>query len=300
MSMTFHRPSFLVGILFFLVLGAGALAEPLKAVSWNIEWFPGLRPNASKNEAARHVKAIQPELKKMGADIFLFQEITSEKALRNVLAIIPGMKLHVISKFPDQGGRPSLQQQAIASKLEAHSAWFENFATREELPSLRRGFAFAALRHPDGGLIMTYSVHLKSNHGSETQEGEKNIAATRAESVKQILAHMEEMKQTKFANEEIVGWIIGGDFNTNHENRFPMCTAVADMVAAGFHNTWAQTPREERLTWRSDPDPENRRFQPITFDYFFTQGVKPVQAKIIEVPRELSDHYPYTVELELQ
>jgi endonuclease/exonuclease/phosphatase family metal-dependent hydrolase len=273
-------------------------AEPLRAVSWNIEWFPGLRPKADAEAVATHIAAIKPELAKIDPDILLLQEITEQKALEEALAAVPGLKLHVMSHFKSDDRKPPFQQQAIASKLEAHSAWFEAFRENEALPSLRRGFAFAALKHPQGGLIMVYSVHLKSNHGSETPEGEKDIAETRKESIRQILAHKEAMTRTKFAGENIVGWVIGGDFNTNHDGSFPLCTAVPNLVAAGFHNSWNATPKEKRLTWRSDPDPAERRFQPITFDYLFTMGFRPMQASILDVPRALSDHSPLGILLE--
>lgn len=281
-----------------LFLHSTPQAEPLRVVSWNIEWFPGLRPNADNRDKAKHIAAIRPELAKIKPDIFLAQEITDKRAFNKILAAVPGLELHVISDFKSEDRRPPYQQLAIASKLEAHSAWFEAFEEKEHLPSLRRGFAFAALKHPDGGLVMVYSVHLKSNHGSDTPEGEKNIADTRRESVRQILAHKEELEKNRFAGEKIVGWIVGGDFNTDHDGGFPLCTAVADMVASGFHNTWSETPKEKRLTWRSDPDPAARRFEPITFDYIFTLGFKPVQARIIDVPRALSDHSPLGILLE--
>ena len=273
-------------------------AEPLRAVSWNIEWFPGLTPRASDEAKMEHIAAIKPHLARIDPDILLAQEITEEEAFNEILAVVPGLKLHVISNFQSEGRRNPIQQLAIASKLEAHSAWYEPFAQIEDFHELHRGFAFAALKHPEGGLIMCYSVHLRSNHGSDTPEGAKRVADIRKESIRQILAHKEEMEKTRFAEEEIVGWVLGGDFNTNHDNSFPLCTVVSDVVAAGFHNSWNKTPKAERLTWRSDPDPAERRFDPITFDYIFTIGFKPVQSKILDVPRALSDHSPLGMLLE--
>jgi endonuclease/exonuclease/phosphatase family metal-dependent hydrolase len=273
-------------------------ANALRTVSWNIEWFPGLRPNAGVEARNAHIAAIKPELARIDPDLFLAQEITDAKAFEEILAAVPGLKLHVISDFRLDEGRGPFQQQAIASKLEAHSAWFEAFEDVESLPALRRGFAFAALKHPDGGLIMVYCLHLRSNLGSHIPERAQNIAEIRRESIRQILAHKEEMKTSRFAGEQIVGWVLGGDFNTNHDGDFPLCTVVSDVVSAGFHNSWNATPKEQRLTWRSDPDPEKRRFEPITFDYVFTKGFKPVQAKILDVPRALSDHSPVGILLE--
>ena len=239
-------------------------------------------------------------LPKMEADILLAQEVTDAAAFEKMVSSVPDLKVHVFSQFKNlEGDRVTRQQCAIASRLEAHSAWFESFKPDAHLPNLRRGFAFAALEHPAGGLIMFYCVHLKSNGGSDTPKGEQDVASTRKESVKQIVAHKKEMEK-RFADEKIVGWVVAGDFNTNHDGQFPLCTVVKDLEAAGFDNTWTDTPKEERATWLSDPDPEKRRFQPTTFDYIMTIGFQPAEAKMIQdVPRELSDHGPIVLELSL-
>lgn len=280
-----------------LALSSVLHAEPLKAVTWNIEWFPGGRPNASKGEQYKQTKEVSEQLGKMDPDIFLAQEVTDGKAFEKLVSSLPGMKVDVFSKFLEPDGRTVGQQQcAIASKLKAHSAWFEQFKPTKSLPNLRRGFAFAALEHPEGGLMMLYSVHLKSNRGSDTPEGEKDVADTRAESARQLIAHKAAMEK-KFAGEKIIGWMIAGDFNTNHDGQFPMCTAVADLVKAGFHNSWDTTPGEDRLTWRNDP--RDTRFKPTTFDYMLTSGFKETQAKMVPgVSIETSDHAPVGILLE--
>lgn len=280
-----------------VALSSALCAEPLKAVSWNLEWFPGGRPYAKKAQRIQQAEGVTKILDKINPDIFLAQEITYGSAFETLAATIPGMKVDVLSAFLDfDGESPGKQQCAIASKLKAHSAWFETFKPSKGLPNLRRGFAFAALEHPDGGLIMVYSVHFKSNRGSDTPEGEKDVAETRAESARQIIAHKAEMEK-KFADEEIVGWVLGGDFNTNHDGQFPMCTAVADLVKAGFHNSWDTTPKNERLSWRLSPGDD--RFKPTTFDYMLTSGFKEIQARMISgVPIEVSDHAPVEIMLE--
>lgn len=286
-------------ILLAVLLATPAIAaEPLRAISWNIEWFPGARPNAPKEDQDRHFKLVQAELPRMNPDILLAQEITDQNAMEKLVSSVPGLKVHVMSRFLDEEtGKPGPQQQVIASKLPAHSAWFEAFKPSDNLPDLRRGFAFAALKHPQGGLVLVYSVHLKSNGGSDKPGGEENIANTRAESVRQILAHMEDMKNTKFAGETIAGWVVGGDFNTNHDGQFPKCTVIRQLSDAGFHNTWSETAKELRQTWRNHPD--DTRFKPTTFDYIMTRGFKKTQAKIVpDISLEVSDHAPVMLNLE--
>lgn len=282
-------PLTLVAAALCLLLSTGLYAEPLKAVSWNIEWFPGGRPNANEEEQTAQTKLVADKLAEIQPDIFLAQEITGEIAFAQLVSAMPGkLTLHVSSRFLDhESGRPGPQQCGIASNLKADSAFFEEFKPTENLPNLRRGFAFAALEHPEGGLIMVYSVHLKSNRGSETPEGEADVANTRIESVRQILAHKTEMEK-RYEGRKIMGWLIGGDFNSNHDGQFPKCTAVADLVKVGFKNTWDATPKEQRLTWHNHPN--EKRFKPTTFDYMMIMGFKETQAKTIPVSREASDH----------
>jgi endonuclease/exonuclease/phosphatase family metal-dependent hydrolase len=271
-------------------------AAPLKTMSWNIEWFPGNRPNSNNEEQGKQIKAASEIIAKQSPDILLAQEISNQQSFDKLFTDTPDIKTNVISRFmEDDGKTPSPQQCAIASKLKAHSAWFETFKPSDNLPSLRRGFAFAALEHPSGGLIMIYCVHLKSNRGSDTPEGEKNVADTRAESVKQILAHKTEMEK-KFADHKILGWIVGGDLNTNHDNQFTLCTVLADFKKAGFQNTWENTPKENRQTWRTPP--YLKQFNPTTFDYLLTHGFKKTEALLVpDVPVEVSDHAPLYINL---
>ena len=292
-----HLPASLLSALLGLLLSSAITAEPLRTVTWNMEWFPGGRPYASKNDKLKQTKGAKEILDTLKPHILLAQELTDDKAFEEIIKSHPGMKVDVFSKFLDpRSGKPGLQQCAIASTLKAHSAWFEEFAPTENLPNLRRGFAFAALEHPHGGLIMLYSIHLKSNRGSDTPKGEQDVADTRAESTRQIIAHKNAMEK-KFAGEEILGWVIGGDFNTNADGQFPKCTVVKDLITAGFHDTWDKTPKDQRLTWR--PSPEDTRFKPTTFDYFMTTGFKETQAKVYaNVPIDISDHTPVMLLLE--
>ncbi len=273
-----------------ILLASAALsfsAEPLRFVAWNIEWFPGTRPTASEKEAADQMKLCQEQLKKLNPDIFVAEELKDFDAFRELVSAVPGLTVHVVSSFRDpESGQIRDQQIGIASKLKCRGAWWETWVAN--YPKISRGFSFAALEKPEGGLLMVYGLHLKSNSGGNSPEGAKNNAEMRNEQVKQLLAHKDTVK-TAFANKEVDGYIFAGDVNTNHDGQFPLDNVVASLVEGGFHNTWARTPKEKRLTWRSE---KGSKFEPTCFDYIFTKGIKPVEATILEVPRECSDHYP--------
>ncbi len=107
-----------------------------------------------------------------------------------------------------------------------------------------------------------------------------------------LLAHVEQMKNVVF-EDRVSGVIIGGDFNTNQDGQFDD-RVIEMMIDAGFHHTWHGVPREQRLTWRGSD-----RFEPTTFDHFFTKGVEQVQARMLTVPDETSDHWPVEIEIRI-
>ncbi|MEO8617104.1 MAG: hypothetical protein ABI600_18345 [Luteolibacter sp.] len=265
-------------------------AEPLKYVSWNLEWFPGHRPTASAKEADAHMKAAQEALRKINPDIFVGVEIHDWAAFHELVSVLPGMAVNAVSSFCDPlTGELRPQQIGIASKLKCHAAMWENWAAN--MPEMSRGFAFAALEVPDAGLLMVYGNHFKSNRGSDSEEGAKNVAAMRDDQAHQLLAHRDKIKKA-FVKDTVFGWIASGDFNTNHDNQFPQCHAVKIITDGGYFNTWSNTPKEKRLTWHPDA---KSKFEPTTFDYIFTEGLKQTDAVMIEVPDGVSDHSPISI-----
>ena len=79
-----------------------------------------------------------------------------------------------------------------------------------------RGFAFAWFKIGNED-IGVYSVHLKSNlitHGDKEAETAKNIRK-REVAIAQLLTHIHDVVGTTIPT--IKGIVIGGDFNTNHD-----------------------------------------------------------------------------------
>ena len=73
------------------------------------------------------------------------------------------------------------------------------------------------------------------------------------------------------------------------------CHAVKIITDGGYFNTWANTPKEKRLTWKPDA---KSKFEPTTFDYIFTEGLKQTDAVMLEVPGGISDHSPVSISVE--
>ena len=99
--------------------------------------------------------------------------------------------------------------------------------------------------------------------------------------------------QGKAFKDRIVGVIVGGDFNTNHDGQFDDKT-VEILAEAGFANTWEGVSRKRRETWIGGGN-----YEPTTFDYIMTKGLGSPRADLIDVPEEASDHRPVALEIEL-
>lgn len=255
-------------------------AAPLRVVTWNLEWFPGKRPTASTKEADAHMKDARAALLKMNPDVFIGVEVRDWAAFEELVSEIPGLTTHVVSSFVDpETGEIRPQQVGIASKLICRAASWEPW--KANVPNISRGFSYTALEETNGNLLMVDGVHLKSNRGDPA-----DVATMRNDQAKQLIAQRAVVEKA-FVGKKIAGWIATGDFNTNHDGQFPFCKVVEQFTAAGFRNTWADTPLKKRLTWNSPPDSE---FKSTTFDYFFTLGLGELNATMLDSPLAVSDH----------
>lgn len=293
-------------LLFFSFFGSGLsayAAEPnsgptaapgraLRLVAWNMEWFPGKSMNSTPEQEAAHIPLVQKELQRLDPDILIATEIRDWDVFEKAVKLVPGLRIHVVSNFLETDtGTLWRQQIAIASRLPCRAAWAQDF--QPTIPALSRGFAFAALEDPaTGELLLTYGVHLKSNRSRNEAEAALNFLQ-RDESTEQILAHMALMERVTFKTSRIRGFILGGDYNTNHDGQFGD-RVVARLEEAGFWNSWSMTPPAKRLTWRG-----NEAFTGTTFDYIMTRGLGKPLAKMGETNPETSDHDAVVLLLDL-
>ncbi len=160
----------------------------LSVAYWNIQWFPGTRPSASKSEEERQVRAVHGDIVKLSADVIGMEEVRDWNSAALAVRPLPGFKVDVVSNFPPREGQTESQQVAIASRLQPISAWAEMW--RGDGPiTPPRGFAFAAYQLAPGKLLLVYGLHLKSNRGELVED-----VAIREESMRQLVAHMKDME----------------------------------------------------------------------------------------------------------
>ena len=194
-------------------------AQTVKCTTWNLEWFPnGSAKERPVAQQERRIKEAADVLRPIDPDIILLQEVRDyDVCARLGEAIAPGVyHVAICSAFkePFQRGLGK-QQVAILSKYQAQTAWAEPWKSMNGVDP-PRGFAFAWFKIGNEN-IGVYSVHLKSNlitHGDKEAETAKNVQKRKV-AVIQLVAHVHDVIETIML--AIKGIVIGGDFNTNHD-----------------------------------------------------------------------------------
>src|ERR1043166_713819 len=215
-----RRPAFANRALLTLVacfIGSafGGLSEPatIRVTTWNLEWFPnGSAHDAPPEKQAQRIKGAADVLRKLNPDILLLQEMRDFNACARLGEAIQRGTYQVAICSAFKGAK---QQEAIVAKIPAQAAWSEPWKSMEGIDP-PRGFAFAWFKIGNAD-IGVYSLHLKSNRiifGNKEIETAKNIRK-REVSIQQLLTHIHDMIGMVIPS--INRWIIGGDFNTNHD-----------------------------------------------------------------------------------
>jgi endonuclease/exonuclease/phosphatase family metal-dependent hydrolase len=277
---------------FVVALALGDSPEPTKVriTTWNLEWFPnGSAHDATPEVRAQRIAAAADVIRPIDPDIILLQEVRDYDACARLgEAIAPGMyHVAICSAFkePFQSGLGK-QQVAILSKYQAQAAWSEAWKSMNGVDP-PRGFAFAWFKIGNGD-IGVYSVHLKSNlitRGNREAETAKNIQK-REVAITQLLAHVHEVIGSTMPS--IKGVVIGGDFNTNHDQAMFAAERTLDSLAdAGYQNGFEGLPLSERVT-----HPGTHGFPDATFDFIFAKGLTGSHPTVAHA--NASDHWPVT------
>jgi len=279
--------------LLFLLLSARAGGESatFRIATWNIEWFPGKYSSATEEESAIHMRRARRDLERIDPDLFIGVEMRDWQAFSELVSIVSGLQPVVASAYRSNRGPGFWPMQiGIASRLPVEASWWEYW--KPNLGSNPRGFSLAVVSPPKTGegVILVYGLHLKSNRAHDEEQVELNFLM-REESIIQVLAHVGEMERLAYPG-RVIGVIIGGDLNTNHDGQFDD-SVIELLEEAGFYNTWLGVPRKERLTWRGDQD-----YGPTTLDYIFTRGFKKSKASLMKINGQTSDHHPVVLQVE--
>ena len=281
-----------IAVLAFVIVGSALGQSPAKIriTTWNLEWFPNGSPHETTPEIqAQRIEAAADVLKKLDPDILLLQEMRDYDAcVRLGEAIHRGAyQIAICSAF-----KGAKQQEAIIAKIPAQAAWSEAWKSMEGIDP-PRGFAFAWFKIGNAD-IGVYSLHLKSNlitHGDKEIETVRNIRK-REVSIQQLLAHIHDVIETVIPS--IKGLIIGGDFNTNHDQAmFAPEKTLDTLTSAAYQSVFEGVPFDQRIT-----HPGSHGFPDATFDYLFGKNVR--IGKPVITQTSVSDHLPVTCDVLIQ
>jgi endonuclease/exonuclease/phosphatase family metal-dependent hydrolase len=279
-----HARTFTVAAVTFLglLISGYSGAQTVRCTTWNLQWFPtGSAHEASAAQQDQRIKEAADVLRPINPDIVLLQEVRDyDVCARLGEAIAPGIyDVAICSAFkePFQRGLGK-QQVAILSKYQAQAAWAEPWKSMNGVDP-PRGFAFAWFKIGKED-IAVYSLHLKSNlivHGNREAETGKNIQK-REVAITQLLAHIHDVVGTTIPT--IKGVVIGGDFNTNHDQAMFSAERTLDFLAhAGYQSGFEELSLSQRVT-----HPGSHGFPDATFDFLFAKnltGLQPTVHRII-------------------
>ena len=255
---------------------------------WNIQWFPGRRPNATRPEESRQIKAVHNDIVQLNADIIGMEEVRDFSRASMAVAPLAGFKVDACANFPPREGQGETQQVAIASRLQPLSAWAEEWKSAGAMTP-PRGFAFAAYEFMPRQLMLVYAVHLKSNRGDIRED-----IPIRQESIRQLRSHMDAM-QAAYGKLGSIAWVVGGDFNTSlDDNRFAREATLRALINNGFSWSWQNIPAASRATL-----PPGRDFPAACFDHIFYRGATLRRAWVANTSAQSSDHHAIAATLDL-
>ena len=273
----------------------GEVRVPFTVAVWNIQWFPGGRPDADEQAADRQRVAVRKELMDLAPDILMASEIRSLEAWRSLGLPHRYLACTAIPRPADENPDLPNQGLALASRIPWSDIWVLDFSG---LPQTRdrpsRGILGARFELGAGRVLTIYGVHFKSNRGDA--EGNR---LRRGRAVDYLTADWKK-RGLDPARDAI---LVMGDFNTSLRNRaFAEETTLRRLLDAGFRSVLAGLPDAEAMTGFAHPSglyPAND-FDHILYseparDLFPGSGLR---GEIRPGRREWSDHRPVVLRWE--
>lgn len=271
-------------IIGLFLTGIGIAAEPVRVVTWNLQWFPGGKmggaPKAVQDE---QMKKIREEVRKLGADILVLQEVASVGALEELIKPLGGdWKVAILSNFKE-GNFVSGQQVGIVARFPAEAVWAESW--QRGWAGAPRGYAYASFVIR-GTRVAVYGVHLKSNLGNAPENTSK-----REDAVEQLMGHIKTGRDRVPQPDAVV---VAGDLNTDDPDspaaQSPGERTFGFLRKAGFHWTFEGVPHGSRITC-----PGKGRYPDACFDHIFVRGLEKPTAFVVKAGG--SDHLPVVVDV---
>ena len=90
-------------------------AEVVTVATWNLEWFPGRKPNSSQSERLVHMSAAKDALLELRPDILCLQEVRDWESVAELVSILPKFQTLIVSRFREMGSSGPLSSSRLPS-----------------------------------------------------------------------------------------------------------------------------------------------------------------------------------------
>lgn len=276
---------------------------PKSVATWNLQWFPGNRPEPAVAEKAWHEKEVGRVLQQLQADLLLVQEVVDGEALERVTREYPWRVVSSFQKAGDEDLELPVQNVAILSKVPIREAWEVGFYSLPLTPDRPvRGFLGMRLGTKKNGMTV-YTVHLKSNRGG------REAAARRRERAIEYLRKDWEQRGLDPGRNAI---LVAGDFNCSLRNpEFAEEKTIRELLKAGWTSATAKNPWPEAATVKPDP---TGKYPATDFDHILLSpgwvaltrseslrrgwSFAGVKAAVLQESNVPSDHWPVILNIQ--
>jgi endonuclease/exonuclease/phosphatase family metal-dependent hydrolase len=256
------------------LLTSNGFADQFRIVTWNLDWFPGKGPASNPAQRALHMSEARDALLDLKPDFLCLQEVRDYESVEQLVKVLPGFQVHVVSRFKDKfADILGIQQTAICGFKPAEAAWSESWRRGQSEPP--RGFSFSAIRTGEGNYLLVYSVHFKSNLGSLPDD-----FAKREEAARQLLEHESAMEKV-YSKIGKVSVVLAGDFNTTPDDPRFAPDQTFPLLTKSFSWCWAKTPPPKRVTI-----PSHGRYPAATFDGFFVKDCTIISVDVVNAGQD--------------
>ena len=133
---------------------------PESVATWNLQWFPGNRPEPTDSGRRWHEREVSRILAKLNADLLLVQEVVDREALGRVTREYPWRVISNFQRAADEDQELPVQNVAILSKVPIRESWEVGFHALPLTPDRPvRGFLGARLGTRKSGMTV-YTVQI--------------------------------------------------------------------------------------------------------------------------------------------
>ncbi|MFH1066305.1 MAG: endonuclease/exonuclease/phosphatase family protein [bacterium] len=249
--------------------------------AWNIEWFPGQRPEASEEEKEAHIRRVASWIKERKPTVLLICEARDLASLKKMDLDYPFLACADFYRAADENAALPNQGLAWMSRLAWKEVWALDFSTLAQTPDRpARGILAAEFILPSRRCFTAYGVHLKSSWAHRKPDKLRRARAMR---------YLEQDWRRRGIHPQKDDVVVMGDFNTSLDDPvFADEQTLLTLFQRGFVSVTENLPREKRMTLVPKGKEKGGEF-----DYIFlsrSMQERPWRGEVMPVPLDLSDH----------